>query len=49
MTGYLPAGVFDADLFGVTVGAAGAFLNGHTSLYLGLLFVNVVRDVPNGL
>lgn len=50
LRGHLPTSVLDADLFGVTVRAAvETFLNGHASLYLGLLFVLFVLYVPNGL
>lgn len=47
---HLPTTVLDADIGGITVRAAvEAFLNGHASLYLGLLFVLFVLYVPNGL
>jgi branched-chain amino acid transport system permease protein len=50
LRGHLPASVLDVDLFGVTVGAAiETFLNGHASLYLGILFVLLVLYVPSGL
>lgn len=50
LRGHLPSGVLDTDLFGVTVGAAiEMFLNGHASLYLGVLFVLFVLYVPGGL
>jgi branched-chain amino acid transport system permease protein len=48
---YLPQGVLDAGVYGgMTVGrAVDTFLNGHASLYLGVLFVLFVLFVPNGL
>ncbi|WP_049900836.1 branched-chain amino acid ABC transporter permease [Halococcus agarilyticus] len=48
---HVPADVLATELVGgVTVqGAIEAFLNGHASLYLGLLFVLFVLYVPNGL
>ena len=47
---HLPATVLETDLFGITVGSAvEAFLNGHASLYLGLVFIFFVLYVPNGL
>ncbi|MFD1512785.1 branched-chain amino acid ABC transporter permease [Halomarina rubra] len=48
---YLPQSVLDAVILnGMTVGeAVDTFLNGHASLYLGLLFVLFVLFVPNGL
>ncbi|PSP69772.1 branched-chain amino acid ABC transporter permease [Halobacteriales archaeon QH_9_66_26] len=48
---HVPADVLATELVGgVTVqGAIEAFLNGHASLYLGLLFVVFVLYVPNGL
>lgn len=50
LRGHLPAGVLETDIFGVTIGMAiETFLNGHASLYLGLLFVLFVLYVPNGL
>lgn len=50
LRGHLPASILDADLFGVTIRTAvETFLNGHASLYLGLLFVLFVLYVPNGL
>jgi branched-chain amino acid transport system permease protein len=47
----LPQGVLDAVVYnGMTVAeAVDTFLNGHASLYLGLLFVLFVLFVPNGL
>lgn len=50
LRGHLSATILEADFFGITVGAAvEAFLNGHASLYLGLLFVVFVLFVPSGL
>jgi branched-chain amino acid transport system permease protein len=48
---HLPAGVIEADLVGgLTVGGAiETFLNGHASLYVGVIFVLFVLYVPNGL
>jgi branched-chain amino acid transport system permease protein len=47
----LPAGVIEADLVGgLTVGGAiETFLNGHASLYVGIVFVLFVLYVPSGL
>ena len=48
---HLPQGVLDAGIYdGMTVGqAVDTFLNGHASLYLGVLFVLFVLFVPGGL
>jgi len=47
----LPAGVIEANLVGgLTVGGAiETFLNGHASLYVGIVFVLFVLYVPSGL
>ena len=47
---HLPAGVLNADVGGITVSAAiETFLNGHASLYIGILFVLFVLYIPGGL
>lgn len=48
---HLPESVIGADLVGgLTVGGAiETFLNGHASLYVGLVFVLFVLYVPSGL
>ena len=51
LRGHLPSGVMDAVIFnGLTMGEAiDTFLNGHASLYIGIIFVVFVLYVPSGL
>lgn len=50
LSDHLSAGVLATDVAGVTVGTAiETFLNGHASLYLGVVFVLFVLYVPSGL
>lgn len=51
LQGHVPGGVMDAVIYnGLTVGEAiNTFLNGHASLYIGVVFVVFVLYVPGGL